>query len=106
MKTDEGSDVSEDSVHSVEKSGSDRINKMDKISSQKAGNSDSVNSVDSVENNGSARRTLPNSQKIYVTGKIHVDVHAPFRELALEPTNKISGESQANESGRAYGTSG
>src|SRR5438445_12395064 len=106
MKTDEGSDVSEDSVHSVEKSGSDRINKMDKISSKKAGNSDSVNSVDSVENNGSAPRTLPNSKKIYVTGKIHVDLRAPFREIALAPTKTMSGEIEVNEPVRVYDTSG
>src|SRR5437660_8334258 len=106
MKTDEGSDVSEDSVHSVEKSGSDRINKMDKISSKKAGNSDSVNSVDSVENNGSAPRTLPNSKKIYVTGKIHVDLRVPFREIALAPTKTMSGEIEVNEPVRVYDTSG
>src|SRR5437879_11770023 len=106
MKTDEGSDVSEDSVHSVEKSGSDRINKMDKISSKKAGNSDSVNSVDSVENNGSAPRTLPNSKKIYVTGKIHVDLRVPFREIALAPTKTMSGEIEVNEPVRVYDTIG
>src|SRR5207302_4606792 len=106
MKTDEGSDVSEDSVHSVEKSGSDRINKMDKISSKKAGNSDSVNSVDSVENNGSAPRTLPNSKKIYVTGKIHPDIRVPFREISLAPTKTMSGEIEVNEPVRVYDTSG
>src|SRR5437879_9341025 len=106
MKTDEGSDVSEDSVHSVEKSGSDRINEMDKRSSKKDGNSASVHSVDSVENNGSAPRTLPNSKKIYVTGKIHVDLRAPFREIALAPTKTMSGEIEVNEPVRVYDTSG
>ncbi|PYK37481.1 MAG: phosphomethylpyrimidine synthase [Verrucomicrobia bacterium] len=79
---------------------------MDKISSKKAGNSDSVNSVDSVENNGSAPRTLPNSKKIYVTGKIHVDLRAPFREIALAPTKTMSGEIEVNEPVRVYDTSG
>src|SRR5437868_5185993 len=40
---------------------------------------------------------LPNSKKIYVSGKIHSDVCVPFREIALAPTKSISGEIEVNE---------
>src|SRR2546421_9120281 len=78
MKTLDVSD-SENSVHSVEKQSSDRINKMDKINSD-SGTSDSENSVHSV------RESLPNSKKIYVSGKLHRDIRVPFCEISLAPT--------------------
>src|SRR5204862_4078155 len=49
---------------------------------------------------------LPNSKKIYVSGKIHSDVCVPFREIALAPTKTISGEIEVNEPVRVYDTSG
>src|SRR5213080_3974462 len=49
---------------------------------------------------------LPNSKKIYVSGKIHSDVCVPFREIALAPTKSISGEIEVNEPVRVYDTSG
>src|SRR5437868_2207994 len=61
----EGSDTSNsvDSVHSVEKQSSDRINKMNKMGSE-SGTSNSVDSVNSVG------KSLPNSRKVYVAGKV------------------------------------
>jgi phosphomethylpyrimidine synthase len=76
---------------------SDRINKMDKMSSEKIGRSDSVHSVEI---------SLPNSRKIYVTGKLHPDIRVPFREISLAPTKTMSGEIEVNEPVRVYDTSG
>jgi phosphomethylpyrimidine synthase len=81
----------------------DRINKMNKTRSEKNSRTDSV---DSVENNGSAPRTLPNSKKIYVNGKIHADIRVPFREISLAPTKTMKGEIEVNEPVRVYDTSG
>src|SRR5207302_4139670 len=58
------------------------------------------------ENNGSAPRTLPNSKKIYVSGKIHPDVRVPFREISLAPTKTMAGEIEINEPICVYDTSG
>src|SRR5260370_2711216 len=85
---------------------SDRINKMNKIRSEKSGRADSIDSVHSVQNNGSAPRTLPNSRKVYVNGKLHVDLRVPFREIALAPTKTMNGEIEINEPVRVYDTSG
>src|SRR5204862_8041213 len=79
---------------------SDRINKMNKIRSEKTGRADSVNSVDSVE------KPLPNSKKIYVNGKLHPDSRVPFREISLAPTKSMNGEIELNEPVRVYDTSG
>src|SRR5437773_1512232 len=49
---------------------------------------------------------LPNSKKIYVSGKIHSDVCVPSREIALAPTKSMSGEIEVNEPVRVYDTSG
>src|SRR6266571_5759616 len=49
---------------------------------------------------------LPNSRKIYVSGKLHPDIQVPFREIALAPTKSMSGEIEVNEPVRVYGTSG
>src|SRR5438046_5423537 len=48
---------------------------------------------------------LPNSKKIYVSGKIHSDVCVPSREIALAPTKSISGEIEVDEPVRVYDTS-
>ena len=90
---------SENSIHSVEKSDSDRINKMDKMGSE-SGTSNSVDSVNSVE------KSLPNSRKVYVSGKIHPEIRVPFREISLAPTKTMSGEIEINEPVRVYDTSG
>jgi phosphomethylpyrimidine synthase len=60
----------------------------------------SENSVDSVE------KSLPNSRKVYVTGKLHADLRVPFREIALAPTKTFDGTMEENEPVRVYDTSG
>src|SRR5947207_15445284 len=49
---------------------------------------------------------LPNSKKIYVTGKLHPDIRVPFREISLAPTKSLNGEIEVNEPVRVYDTSG
>src|ERR1700730_9017422 len=49
---------------------------------------------------------LPNSRKVYITGKQHVDLRVPFREISLAPTKTMSGELEVNEPVRVYDTSG
>jgi phosphomethylpyrimidine synthase len=53
-----------------------------------------------------AEAPLPNSRKVYVAGKQHVDLRVPFREIALAPTKSMSGEIEINEPVRVYDTSG
>jgi phosphomethylpyrimidine synthase len=55
---------------------------------------------------GSAPRTLPNSRKIYVKGKLHRDLRVPFREISLAATKTMNGEIEVNEPVRVYDTSG
>ncbi len=97
-KKSHGAD-SVDSVHSIEKQRSGRINKMDKIVSE-SGASNSDHSVDSVQ------KSLPNSRKIYVGGELYKEVHVPFREISLAPTKTMSGQIEVNEPVRVYDTSG
>src|SRR5262245_25466014 len=54
--------------------------------------------------NGSA--PLPNSKKIYVSGKLHPEIKVPFREISLAPTKTMSGQVEVNEPIRVYDTSG
>ena len=49
---------------------------------------------------------LPNSRKVYVSGKLHPDVRVPFREISLAPTKSFNGEVEMNEPVRVYDTSG
>jgi phosphomethylpyrimidine synthase len=49
---------------------------------------------------------LPNSKKIFVSGKLHPDIRVPFREISLASTKTMSGEIEINESVRVYDTSG
>src|SRR5262249_53710560 len=49
---------------------------------------------------------LPNSKKIYLSGKIHPEIRVPFREIRLAPTKSINGEIEINEPVRVYDTSG
>src|ERR1700724_4852567 len=53
-----------------------------------------------------AETPLPNSRKVYVGGKVHVDLRVPFREISLAPTKTMSGEIEVNEPVRVYDTSG
>src|SRR5947207_2771547 len=69
-------------------------------------------STDSKENNlrksaqSVEKESLPNSKKAYVSGKRHVDLRVPFREISLAPTKTMSGELDVNEPVRVYDTSG
>ena len=45
---------------------------------------------------------LPNSKRIYVSGKIRADVNVPFREITLAPTKSLNGETDVNEPVRVY----
>src|SRR6266480_2130091 len=106
---------------------SDRINRMDKMTSENVNGENSVDSVHSVEKplpNGATgtsdiegkaatgsgergrSRTSFNSRKIYVSGKIHPDIRVPFREISLASTKSINGEIEINEPVRVYDTSG
>jgi phosphomethylpyrimidine synthase len=49
---------------------------------------------------------LPNSKKVYFSGKQHRDVRVPFREISLASTKSMSGEIEVNEPVRVYDTSG
>src|SRR3984893_315406 len=59
---------------------------------------------------------LPNSQKVYVTGKLHPSIRVPFREISLAPTKSMDGKVEGsagvspvllpNEPVRVYDTSG
>src|SRR5205814_2429089 len=68
--------------------------------------------TDSKENNlrksaqSVEKESLPNSKKVYVSGKRHVDLRVPFREISLAPTKTMSGELDVNEPVRVYDTSG
>jgi phosphomethylpyrimidine synthase len=106
---------------------SDRINRMDKMTSENVNPENSVHSVHSVGKNlpngaagkseiegkaatGSGERgggrTSFNSRKIYVNGEIHRDIRVPFREIALAPTKSMNGDIEVNEPVRVYDTSG
>jgi phosphomethylpyrimidine synthase len=76
---------------------SDRINRMDKMSSD---NLNGENSVDSVE------KPLPNSKKVYVSGELHSEIKVPFRQISLAPTKSMNGQIEVNEPVCVYDTSG
>src|SRR5262249_19543473 len=39
---------------------------------------------------------FPNSQRIYVSGKLYPDLRVPFREISLAPTKSMNGEIEVN----------
>jgi phosphomethylpyrimidine synthase len=49
---------------------------------------------------------LPNSKRVYATGKLHRQIRVPFREISLAPTKSMNGETEINEPVRVYDTSG
>src|SRR5438132_6427741 len=49
---------------------------------------------------------FPNSKRVYVSGKLHPEIHVPFREISLAPTKSMNGEIEVNEPVRVYDTSG
>src|SRR5882762_3280302 len=58
------------------------------------------------EQSNATDKSLPNSKKIFVAGKLHPDIRVPFREISLAPTKTMSGEIEVNEPVRVYDTSG
>jgi phosphomethylpyrimidine synthase len=53
-----------------------------------------------------AAESLPNSRRVYISGKLHPDIRVPFREISLAPTKSLNGEIEVNEPVRVYDTSG
>jgi phosphomethylpyrimidine synthase len=49
---------------------------------------------------------LPNSKKVFASGKLHKEVQVPFREITLAPTKSLTGEIEVNQPVRVYDTSG
>src|ERR1043166_2003687 len=49
---------------------------------------------------------LPNSIKVYVSGKLNPAVRVPFREIRLSPTKSFNGQTEANAPARVYDCSG
>ena len=49
---------------------------------------------------------LPNSDRVYVAGKLNPGIRVPFREIQLTPTKSFNGQSEANPSVRVYDCSG
>jgi len=106
---------------------SDRINRMDKMNgasgasdiegkaatgsgergrSRPSFNSENSNGENSVDSVHSVEKSLPNSKRVYVSGKLHSEVRVPFREISLAPTKSMNGEIELNEPVRVYDTSG
>ncbi len=49
---------------------------------------------------------LPNSSKVYVSGKIHPDIQVPLREIQLTATKSFNGNTEPNEPVHVYDCSG
>ena len=54
----------------------------------------------------SSRDQLPNSTRVYVEGEQHKDIRVPMREIALNPTKSLNGDTEENAPIRVYDTSG
>ena len=52
------------------------------------------------------KQELPNSRRVYVTGKLHADIRVPFREISLEDTHKSDGTLEPNDAVLVYDSSG
>jgi len=65
-----------------------------------------MNSENGSEAPEAPHKPLPNSKKIYVSGKLHPNIRVPFREISLAATKTMSGETEVNEAVRVYDTSG
>ena len=49
---------------------------------------------------------FPSSKRVYVSSKLNKDIHVPFREISLQPTQSFNGQAEVNEPVRVYDTSG
>jgi phosphomethylpyrimidine synthase len=65
-----------------------------------------MNTNNGIEESKAVEMPLPNSSKIYVSGKIHREIRVRFREISLASTKTMSGEVEINEPVRVYDTSG
>jgi phosphomethylpyrimidine synthase len=65
-----------------------------------------MNTNNGLEESKAADTLLPNSSKVYASGKIYPNIRVPFREITLAPTKSINGETEPNEPVRVYDTSG
>ncbi len=70
------------------------------------GNGSNTNGNGKNSNGNSSDGFLPNSQKVYVKGKIHIDIKVPFREIELSDTRLPDGGIEKNKSICIYDTSG
>src|SRR5438876_10840764 len=80
--------------------------KTDNASGDSSGGTRAVVSQNNGADSAAPSNSLPNSKKIYVSGKLHPDLRVPFREISLAPTKTMSGEIEVNEPVRVYDTSG
>ena len=63
--------------------------------------------VQSPNGNGAhSAKSLPNSKKIYVAGKLHAGIRVPLREITLAPTKGMNGYAEINPPARVYDCSG
>jgi len=69
-------------------------------------NANGTNGNGTAKTAGKTEEFLPNSKKVYVTGKLFSDVKVPFREITLSPTRMHDGSLEENESLKVYDTSG
>jgi phosphomethylpyrimidine synthase len=49
---------------------------------------------------------LPNSGRVYVSGKLHPELRVPFRQIKLSPTRSFNGQAETNPPVRVYDCSG
>jgi phosphomethylpyrimidine synthase len=49
---------------------------------------------------------LPNSGRVYVSGKLHPELRVPFRQIKLSPTRSFNGHAETNPPVRVYDCSG
>ncbi len=53
-----------------------------------------------------SREPLPQSSRVYVSGRMHPGIRVPFREIGLTPTRRHDGRQEANAPVRVYDASG
>src|SRR5690348_11007708 len=49
---------------------------------------------------------LPNSDRVYIPGRLNADLRVPLREIRLNPTRGSNGHGETNEPVRVYDCSG
>ena len=49
---------------------------------------------------------LPNSKRVYIEGTLHPEIRVPMREIAVSPTQTLTGQVEVNEPVRVYDCSG